>query len=59
MTMPHGTAAPLGADARAFVLLKSGRRPPSVIDLRTFCTTNMIHIIVIMEQFQYVTKTIS
>ncbi len=26
MTMPDATAAPLGAHARAFVLLKSGRR---------------------------------
>ena len=52
MTMPHATAAPLGADDRAFVLLKSRRRPPGVIDIRTFCATNVIRIIVIMEPFQ-------
>ena len=53
MTLLDTTAASLGANAhRAVVLLKSRRRPPRVIDIRTFCTTNAIRIIVIMELFQ-------
>ena len=57
MTMLDTTAASLGADARAFVLLKPRRWAPSVIDLRTFCTANVIRIIWIMEPLQWLTRT--
>jgi len=47
MTMLDATAAPLGAVARAIVLLKSRRRPPGVIDVRTLlchkCDSQLWH----------------
>ena len=52
MTMLDTTAASLGANAPALSCSLFRRRPPGVIDIRTFCATNVIRIMVIMEPFQ-------
>ena len=51
MTMLDTTAASLGANAPALSCSQFRHRPPGVIDIRTFCATNVIRIIVIWNHF--------